>query len=78
MKKERFSIIDIWIFIIAPQLIYFLFGLGMDNSDGGKWNRSGMNLHTDHLTGVQYFSRFGSLVVRVDSLGSPVIAEEYK
>ena len=78
MKKEWFSTRNILIFVIVTQLIYSLFGFGMDNSDGGKWKRSGMKLHTDHLTGVQYFSKFGSLVVRVDSLGNPVIAEEYK
>jgi hypothetical protein len=46
-----------------------------DDSDLDKYNRSGVTIHTDHLTGVQYLRRGNALCVRVDAQGDPVLAE---
>lgn len=31
-------------------------GIGMDDSDSGPWGRSGLTVHTDAKTGIQYLS----------------------
>ncbi len=33
-----------------------IFNAGVDSSDTDGWNRSGMKIHTDKLTGCQYLS----------------------
>lgn len=33
-----------------------LFGWGMNSTDKDKWHRSGLTLHIDHRTGIQYLS----------------------
>lgn len=51
-------------------------GWGLDNSDQDGWHRSGLQVHTDYLTGVQYVSTPGGGVhVRVDTNGRPIIAK---
>jgi len=48
------------------------FGWGEDDSDNG-WRRSGMKIHTDHKTGVQYFSVGGALTPRLNTNGLPLL-----
>jgi hypothetical protein len=40
--------------LLAGQLIRLLFGLGMDDSDKSRWNRSGLSVRTDAKTGIEY------------------------
>ena len=49
-------------------------GWGVDNSDADSWNRSGLRIYTDHLTGVQYVRVGDALCVRVDANGDPVLS----
>ena len=59
----------IFIYIIILTLLFNLcrktWGLGMDDSDTSKWERSGLRIHTDHKTGLQYLSDGnGGLILR--------------
>lgn len=45
-----------------------VFEWGVDNSDASAWERSGLRIYTDHLTGVQYVSDGNSLTVRVHTV----------
>ena len=42
--------------VIALTIVRNAFDLGVDSTDLNGWNRSGLTLHTDHGTGVQYLS----------------------
>lgn len=53
-------------FVSCAISVASMFGSGIDNSDVSPMNRSGLRLHTDNLTGCQYFSRDGALIQRVD------------
>ncbi len=44
------------IFLLGIQLIRNAIGFGVDDSDKDAWNRSGLRVHTDHRTGIQYLS----------------------
>lgn len=60
------AIIIIWIAILFANG----FDFKTDNSDYDGWNRSGLKIHTDALTGVQYVStRGGGLTPRIDIHG---------
>lgn len=49
-----------------------LVGYGVDDSDQSAFNRSGLSVHTDAKTGLQYFSTSsgGALIPRIDSDGN--------
>ncbi len=50
-------------------------GLGVDDSDRDAYHRSGLTVHTDARTGVQYVSTpDGGLHVRVAPDGKPLLA----
>ncbi len=49
---------------IAYQLLWNVFGVGTDATDKDAWNRSGMKLHTDHGTGIEYLSAPGGGITR--------------
>ena len=77
LAKELRVLIGIsaWLLIVisGAVLIRFVFGLGMDDSDASAWNRSGLKLHTDHLTGCQYFQApNGGLTPRLDATGGHI------
>ncbi|HMN15825.1 MAG TPA: hypothetical protein PKD55_26200 [Bellilinea sp.] len=66
----------IWITIsLSIKLASNAFSWWTDDTDASGWKRSGLKLHTDHKTGVQYLSDGKNLVVRVDAEGKPVIAK---
>ena len=46
------------IILLAGLMLYLYGGLikGIDDSDISKWKRSGLKIHTDARTGVQYLS----------------------
>lgn len=53
--------------IVAVCLIVIVLNtldVGTDDTDNGGWHRSGVQLITDHKTGVQYLYRGGALVRR--------------
>ena len=52
---KRFAITVI-IIIVAWNVARWTFGFGMDNTDASSWSRSGLVVHVDALTGVQYLS----------------------
>lgn len=58
----------------ALVLVANTFQWGVDNSDVDAWNRSGMKLYTDNLTGVQYVRVGDALHVRVDAEGMPILS----
>jgi len=48
-------------------LLMNAFDIGTDDSDDGGWNRSGMSIHTDHKTGIQYLStKNGGMIRRAE------------
>lgn len=61
-------------FLVVLTLFVNFMGWGVDNSDASAWERSGLRIYTDHLTGVQYVSDGNSLTVRVHPDGSPVLS----
>lgn len=61
--------------ILFGWLVIGLTGWGMDDSDVSAWNRSGMQVLTDHRTGVQYLYKSGSLIVRRDAEGNVITAK---
>jgi hypothetical protein len=70
LAKQLLSIIHVTAFILLAVLILALLGYGTDDSDASAWNRSGLKLHTDHLTGCQYFQApNGGLIQRLDRDG---------
>jgi hypothetical protein len=52
IKDPQFIII--LLFLIAVAVVFW--PGRMDSTDKDYWSRSGMRLHTDHKTGVQYVS----------------------
>jgi len=59
--------------ILTANIAWMVFGLGLDDTDNGANNRSGMQLHTDHGTGCQYLSSAGgSLTPRLNADGVPM------
>ena len=67
-----------WIFtaLIILGLFAFIrnqFGRGLDDSDKDGWNRSGLRIHTDAKTGIQYLAtKDGALTPRLDATGNPL------
>jgi len=56
-------------------VFYFLlsFFFATDDTDRGKWTRSGMSLYTDYGTGCQYLGKiFGGITPRVDKDGKHI------
>lgn len=66
MLRRALILLGFVTFVIS---VSSMMGSGMDNSDASPMNRSGLKLHTDNLTGCQYFSRDGALIQRVDRDG---------
>ena len=49
------------------------FAISVDNSDTSNWKCSGLKIHTDTLTSVQYLSNTkGGLYPRIDSTGKVI------
>ena len=54
-----------WLTILAITLFANWLAIGVDDSDRDAWHRSGLTIHTDAKTGVQYLSDGkGGLIVR--------------
>ena len=60
--------------LVVLTLFVNLMGWGVDNSDASSWDRSGLRIYTDELTGVQYVSDGNALTVRIHPDGSPVLS----
>ncbi len=54
------------------RLVLNLAGIGVDDSDLNGLHRSGLQLHTDYKTGVQYLSNGRMLIPRVDRNGEVI------
>jgi len=63
-----FSLIGSWIIFIALIALFLCyFDIGVDDSDKDGFNRSGLKIHTDHKTGIQYLSDgSGGLIRRAE------------
>ncbi|MTH61161.1 hypothetical protein [Paracoccus litorisediminis] len=71
------AIMVAWVIFSMIASIYNASGVGRDDSDPATGTRSGMRVHTDHLTGIQYLSGpKGGLMMRVDTEGRPILAKE--
>ena len=53
--------------ILAVAAIRNVAGFGIDDSDQDGWHRSGLSVHTDYKTGIQYLSDGHGGLVRRDS-----------
>ncbi len=54
-----------FILVCMGTLLRNAFGWGVDDSDKDGWNRSGLTIHKDAKTGIEYLSdRHGGLVRR--------------
>ncbi|MCK5610675.1 hypothetical protein KAR91_52870 [Candidatus Pacearchaeota archaeon] len=68
--KGIFKCCAIVLLITFTSLIFYGYLRGIDNSDIDRLNRSGLKIHTDQLTGVQYLSVVGGGVTpRLDGDG---------
>jgi hypothetical protein len=68
IKKDLFRLLGLVFLLI---LVLDFFKVGWDSTDGES--RSGLDLHTDNLTGCQYLSSpRGGLVPRVDKEGTHI------
>jgi hypothetical protein len=64
------GVVAAWIVIT---LVCNFIGVGVDDSDAGPWQRSGVSIITDHKTGLQYLSTWtGGITPRVDADGRQV------
>ena len=46
-----------WIIIVLTvSLLRSVFAIGLDDSDSNGWNRSGLKIHLDAKTGIEYLS----------------------
>ena len=66
IKSDLATLIMI-MFIIAG--IMMVFDIGVDDTDKDGKDRSGMSLHTDYKTGLQYLSKGSALIPRLDING---------
>lgn len=56
-----------------------MLGRGLDDSDKGAWERSGLTVRTDALTGRQYLeTSAGHLVPRLGANGMQIVVEVRK
>lgn len=62
------SIYAIVTLIIIGIAVYM--ALPIDDTDKSRWNRSGMSLHTDNKTGLQYLGKYNALTPRLDQMGN--------
>jgi hypothetical protein len=70
LAKHLLFLINLAAFLFLVLGVAQLFGYGMDDSDASAWNRSGLKLHTDHLTGCQYLQApNGGVIQRLDRDG---------
>ena len=53
-------------FCIMIYIIAGTFDIRIDNSDKDGFNRSGLSVHTDYKTGLQYLSNGDTLIPRLD------------
>lgn len=61
-----------WIVLVAIALngIRWMTGWGMDSTDKSGFDRSGLKIHVDNLTGIHYLSnQKGGMVVRLNRNG---------
>ena len=72
IKKDIANIIGL---LLVVYLLISVFDVGVDNTDEDGFNRSGMILHTDYGTGLQYLSRGDKLIPRVDIDGNHMKAQ---
>lgn len=73
MKSVARIICWVMVLFIIGTLLRNVCGWGMDSTDRSGWDRSGLKLHTDAMTGVQYLSDgHGGLTVRLDADGKPI------
>lgn len=67
MLRVLIDIVGVFVVFVG---VASLLGYGLDDSDKSATKRSGLKLHTDYLTGCQYFSSpNGGLVKRLDRDG---------
>jgi hypothetical protein len=79
LAKQLLIIIHVTAFIMLVMIISALLGYGTDDSDASAWNRSGFKLHTDHLTGCQYFQApNGGLAMRLNASGDHICNKQEK
>ena len=70
LEKALLPLIKIFTVALVVLWVAGLYGYGMDYIDASATNRSGLRLHTDHLTGCQYLQgQNGGLIQRLDRDG---------
>jgi len=75
LYKEIKKDLSFVIFICGAILLFqAVFNIGLDDTDNADGTRSGMKLHTDYGTGIQYLSTGdGPLIPRLSSDGKTVM-----
>ena len=64
------------VLLVAFRFLQGFFGWGLDDSDIDSGNRSGLRVHTDAKTGVQYLSTgTGGVTPRLREDGSVVVVK---
>ncbi len=76
IKKDiGFAAFCFFVIFAVGDWILWNFDIGVDDSDygGARHERSGLVVHTDALTGVQYLSSGSGLTPRMDRNGNVVV-----
>lgn len=73
LARSLLLLLNLAVVVVFTITLAGLLGYGMDNSDASAWNRSGLKLHTDYLTGCQYLQApNGGLTPRLDATGGHI------
>lgn len=64
----RVFLLLVFIIFAAFNIARWQFGWGMDDTDVSSWERSGLRVHTDALTGIQYLSDGKGGLIRREGL----------
>jgi hypothetical protein len=80
LAKDLRHLLWLTIFITAGLVVISLVtGFDMDDSDLSASKRSGLKLHTDHMTGCQYFQApNGGLAMRLNASGDHICNKQEK
>ena len=74
IKKDLIGIFFVYIVIV---LLVNINSIGVDDSDNGGFDRSGLKVHTDHKTCLQYLSSTsGGLIKRVAADGKQILEHD--
>jgi hypothetical protein len=65
IREAILNICYVILILMGIQIMFNIFNINTDSTDKDGWNRSGLQLHIDHATGIEYLSTpSGGLIQR--------------